>query len=87
MAGSRRVLLESQNLGHRLNPDPQCDQPHQTNLHHPAKVNPSFIFAQATYWPPVILMLFSRRKWQDLTLLGIMIVGYIANAFIPNWAI
>ena len=59
----------------------------QTNLHHPAKINQSFIFAQATYWPPVILMLVSRRKWQDLTLLGIMIVGYIANAFIPNWAI
>ena len=59
----------------------------QTAMYHPAKVNLAFLFAQFTYWPPVILLLFSRRRWQDLTLLGIAIVGYVANAFIPNWAI
>jgi hypothetical protein len=59
----------------------------QTAMSHPAKVDLVFIFAQGTYWPPVVLLLFSRRRWQDFTLLGIAIVGYVANAFIPNWAI
>lgn len=59
----------------------------QTAMYHSAKVDPVFIFAQGTYWPPVIMLLFSQRKWQDLTLLGIAIAGYLANAFIPNWAI
>ena len=56
-------------------------------MYHPAKIDLAFIFAQGTYWPPVGLLLFSRRKWQDLTLLGIAILSYVANAFIPNWAI
>lgn len=59
----------------------------QTTIYHPAKVDLFFLFAQANYWPPVILLLFSRRRWQDLTLLGIAIFGYVANAFIPNWAV
>ena len=59
----------------------------QTVAYHPPKIDLAFIFAQGNYWPPVILLLFSRRRWQDLTLLGIAILGYGANAFIPNWAI
>ena len=59
----------------------------QTTIYHPAKVDAFFLFAQLTYWPPVILLLFSRQRWQDLTLLSIAIISYIANAFIPNWAI
>ena len=59
----------------------------QSVLYHPPKVNWAYLFAQVTYWPPVVLLLFSRRRWQDLTLLGIAIVGYVANAFIPNWAL
>ena len=59
----------------------------QSAMYHPAKVSLVFFFSQGTYWPPAVLLLFSRRRWQDLTLLGIAIVGYVANAFIPNWAI
>lgn len=59
----------------------------QTSIYHPAKIDAWFVFAQANYWPPVVLLLFSQRRWQDLTLLGIAIAGYIANAFIPNWAV
>jgi hypothetical protein len=59
----------------------------QTTIYHPAKVDSVFLFAQGTYWPPLFLLLISRRPWQDLTLLGILNVGYIVNAFIPNWAI
>lgn len=58
-----------------------------TLLHPPARIDAAYLFANLTYWPAVVLMLFSRRTWQDLTLLGILIFGYIANAFIPNWAI
>jgi len=29
----------------------------------------------------------ANRRWQDLGLLGIIIVSYVANAFIPSWII
>lgn len=59
----------------------------QISVYHPAKVDLGFMLNLATYWPPVILLLFSRRKWQDLTLLGILILGYVVTAFIPNWVV
>ena len=59
----------------------------QATLIHPPSIDAVYLFAQGTYWPEVILLIFTRRKWQDLTLLGIAIVGYVANAFLPNWAI
>ena len=59
----------------------------QTTLNHPPTIDAVYVFGQVTYWPEVILLLFTRRKWQDLTLLGIAIFGYVANAFLPNWLI
>jgi len=59
----------------------------QATIHHPPKVDLTYLFAQGTYWPAVILLLVSRRKWQDLALLGVLDFGYVVNAFIPNWAL
>ena len=59
----------------------------QTTLNRPPSIDAVYVFGQATYWPELILLLFTRRKWQDLTLLGIVIFGYVANAFLPNWLI
>jgi hypothetical protein len=59
----------------------------QTTISHPPTIDPVYIFAQGTYFPPVVLLLFSNRKWQDLTLLGVAIGGYLANSFLPNWLV
>jgi len=56
----------------------------QTNIYHPSNVDALYLISQATYWIPVALLLFSTRKWQDLTILIILMVGYIANAFLPT---
>ena len=59
----------------------------QTTMLHAPTVDWVYIFAQGTYWPPVVLLLVSNRRWQDLSLLGIIIVSYVVNAFIPSWII
>ena len=59
----------------------------QATLMHPPTIDFTYVFGQATYWPEVILLLVTRRKWQDLTLLGILIGGYVANAFLRTWAV
>lgn len=59
---------------------------HTTMLHPPA-FDWVYVFAQGTYWPPVLLLLVSNRRWQDVSLLGILIVSYVVNAFIPSWII
>jgi hypothetical protein len=59
----------------------------QAVIAHPPSYDLAFWFGQGTYWPPLVLLLLSRKRWQDLSLLGISIVGYLANAFIPSWII
>ena len=59
----------------------------QTTMMHPPELNLAYWYGQGTYWPPVLLLLVTRRRWQDLTLLVISIVGYLTNAFIPSWII
>ena len=59
----------------------------QALILHPPVIDSFFLFNQATYWPPVILLLFSRRQWQDLLLLGVLIVGYGVTAAIPSWIV
>ena len=59
----------------------------QTTMVHPPAVDWLYVFGQGTYWPPVLLLLVSNRRWQDVSLLGIIIVSYVANAFIPSWII
>lgn len=59
----------------------------QATLMHVPTINAAYVFAQATYWPEIFLLLATKRKWQDLTLLSILIGGYVTNAFIPNWAV
>lgn len=59
----------------------------QASIMHPPPLDAVFLFNQSTYWPPVALLLFSRRRWQDSLLLGILIGGYIATAFVPSWIV
>jgi hypothetical protein len=59
----------------------------QTTIDHMQTFNLAYAFAQGTYWPEVVLLLFTRRKWQDLTLIGIASAGYITNVFLPSWVV
>jgi hypothetical protein len=59
----------------------------QAFILHPPVIDRFFIFNEGNYWPPVVLLLFSRRSWQDLLLLSILILGYFATPFIPSWIV
>jgi hypothetical protein len=42
----------------------------------------AFLVHQAFYWIPLIALLFTRRKWMDLTLLVLLCLGYIVGSAI-----
>jgi len=46
-----------------------------------------FWFNQLTYFPPLIMLFFTRRRWLDLSLFGILIIGYFITAFLPSWIV
>ena len=47
----------------------------------------AFWFNQSTYFPPLILLFFTRRRLVDLILFGILIIGYFITVFIPSWLV
>jgi hypothetical protein len=56
----------------------------QTTIYQPSNIDLAYLISQGTYWIPVVLLLFTTRKWQDLTLLGLASASYIGNAFFPT---
>ena len=58
-----------------------------SHMNHSAPLDIAFWFNQSTYFPPLILLFFTRRRSVDLTLFGILIIGYFITAFIPSWIV
>lgn len=52
---------------------------------HGAPFDAVFWFNQSTYYPPLLLLLVTRKHWIDLALFGVLIVSYIVAAFLPSW--
>jgi hypothetical protein len=38
-----------------------------------------------TYWPPVVVLLFSKSRRLDLAMLAVLIIGYLANTVTASW--
>ena len=55
-----------------------------TTLIHPPVMDVSYWFGVLTYWPMLLILPFSKSNWLDLTLLFIMIGGYLANIVLPT---
>jgi len=45
----------------------------------------AFWFNQSTYFLPLILLFFTRRRLVDLVLLGTLVLGYFVTVFLPSW--
>ena len=56
-------------------------------INHGAPFDLAFWFNQSTYFVPFILLFFTRRRSIDLTLFGILIIGYFITVFIPSWIV
>jgi len=51
---------------------------------HPPKLDFSYWFGVATYWPMLLMLPFSKSDKLDIALLLIMIGGYLANVVLPT---
>jgi hypothetical protein len=51
---------------------------------HPPQLDFSYWFGVATYWPMLLILPFSRSDKLDITLLLIMIGGYLATWYCPQ---
>jgi hypothetical protein len=51
---------------------------------HPPVLDFSYWFGVATYWPPLLVLPFSKNAKLDLALLWAIIVGYLANVVLPT---
>ena len=55
-----------------------------TTIIHPPVMDVSYWFGVLTYWPMLLILPFSKNRKLDLTLLFIMIGGYLANIVLPT---
>jgi len=55
-----------------------------TQAIHPPVQDWSYWVGWASYWPPLLVLGFSRSGRFDLVLLFILIAGYLANIFLPT---
>jgi hypothetical protein len=51
---------------------------------HPPVLDFSYWFGVVTYWPMLVVLPFSKSDKLDLTLLWIIIAGYLANVVLPT---
>jgi len=58
-----------------------------TLVNREATLDVAFWFNQSTYFIPFALLFFSRRRSIDLTLFGILIIGYMITMLIPSWLV